>query len=86
MNLGVLKKVSTDVLKAISKSDEKEMNKLVGHWLIQCVNDYHIDVDEWYIDTMLYALAETRKYLDQAFVESQCQIIKTCKCYVTDIL
>ncbi|KAG1044164.1 hypothetical protein G6F43_011497 [Rhizopus delemar] len=77
MSLGVLKNVSTDVLKAISKSDEKEMNELVGHWLIQCVNDYHIDVDEWYIDTMLYALAETRKYLDQTFVESQCQIIKT---------
>ncbi|CAO3677113.1 unnamed protein product [Rhizopus stolonifer] len=76
MSPDVLKSVSSDILEALSKS-EKEMNKILGDWIIQWVNDYHMDTDEEYTITLLHILTETGKNLNQNLVQTLCQTIKT---------
>jgi hypothetical protein len=76
MSLDTLKKISPSLLEALSRANNKSN---LAYWFIGSLNNYHIDPDKWYIDTLMQVMRHAREQLDEDFVAIQCDTIKTGK-------
>lgn len=76
MSLDTLKRISSSLLDALSRADNKSN---LAYWFIGSLNNYHIDPDKWYIDTLMQVMRYAREELDEDFVAIQCDTIKTGK-------
>lgn len=76
MSLDTLKKISPSLLEALSRASNKSN---LAYWFIGSLNNYHIDPDKWYIDTLMQVMRHAREQLDEDFVAIQCDTIKTGK-------
>ncbi|CEG73404.1 hypothetical protein RMATCC62417_08795 [Rhizopus microsporus] len=74
MSLDTLKKISPSLLEALSRASNKSN---LAYWFIGSLNNYHIDPDKWYIDTLMQVMRHAREQLDEDFVAIQCDTIKT---------
>ena len=72
----VLKSVSPGMLEALSRNhDNKTCNAMIAYWLMNRIVEYHTK-DQWFVEPLVYVLAETRNNLDDDYVETQCGILK----------
>lgn len=78
----VLKTVCPDMIDALSKNyDQKPTNTMIAYWLINRIQEYHTTIDPWYVETMLSILAETRKNLEESYIQARCDHLKESKVY-----
>lgn len=71
----VLRTISPHLLEALEKG-----SSAIGYWFINHLVEYAIVPDAWYIQTMIRVLASTGRNLDEDYVETQCSLLKSCKC------
>ncbi|KAI9482897.1 MAG: adaptin N terminal region-domain-containing protein [Benjaminiella poitrasii] len=78
INSDILRIIGPAILEALNKNhDCKSSNTMIGYWLINRIRDYKTDTwDEWSVQTMMTALAEMRKNLEDEYVEAQCNELK----------
>lgn len=73
----VLKNISPTLIDTLSKNyDHKSSNTTIAYWLINRITEYHIEPSVWCVQTMINILAESRKNLDEDYVETQCHLLK----------
>ncbi|KAL9537890.1 hypothetical protein MBANPS3_011374 [Mucor bainieri] len=73
----VLKNIAPHLIEAMSRNyDNKQSNTTVAYWLINRIIEYHTEHDAWFVETMLNALAESRKNLDGDYMESKCSLLR----------
>lgn len=79
IDVQVLKNASPQMLEALSRNyDIKNCNTMIAYWLINRMVEQDI-VDVWFIETSIQILSETRKNLDDDYVETQCSLLKQGK-------
>lgn len=73
----VLVNASRGMMEALSRNhDNKACNTMIAYWLINRIVEYGVNPDTWFIETIIGVLAETRKNLDDDYVETQCSLLK----------
>ncbi|KAL7327978.1 hypothetical protein PS15p_206325 [Mucor circinelloides] len=73
----VLRNIAPHLIEALARNyDNKQSNTTIAYWLINRVIEYHTEHDAWFAETMLNALAESRKNLDDDYIESKCSLLK----------
>ncbi|CAO3650886.1 unnamed protein product [Mucor hiemalis] len=73
----VLMNASRGMLEALSRNyDHKDCSTMIAYWLINRIVEYGINPDTWFVETIIGVLAETRKNLDDDYVETQCSLLK----------
>ncbi|KAG2207837.1 hypothetical protein INT46_007003 [Mucor plumbeus] len=73
----VLRNVAPNLIEALSRNyDNKQSNATVAYWLINRIIEYNAKPDAWFVETILIALAESRKNLDDDYIESKCSLLK----------
>ncbi|KAL0145103.1 armadillo-type protein [Mucor lusitanicus] len=73
----VLNNIAPHLIEAISRNyDNKQSNTTIAYWLINRIIEYHTEHNAWFVETMLNALAESRKNLDSDYMESKCSLLK----------
>lgn len=76
----VLENVCPGMIEALSKNyEQKSINATIAYWLMNRIQEYHTNVDPWYIETVLSILAETRKCLEETYMQTQCDHLKEGK-------
>ncbi|GAN02987.1 conserved hypothetical protein [Mucor ambiguus] len=72
-----LKNIAPHLIEAMSRNyDNKQNNTTIAYWLINRVIEYYTEQDAWFVETMLNALAESRKNLDDNYMESKCSLLR----------
>jgi hypothetical protein len=78
----VLRNVAPNLIEALSRNyDNKQSNATVAYWLINRIIEYNAKPDAWFVETILIALAESRKNLDDDYIESKCSLLKKGKLF-----
>ncbi|CAO3612984.1 unnamed protein product [Mucor fragilis] len=73
----VLKNIAPLLIEAMSQNyDNKQSSTAIAYWLINRVIEYNTEHDAWFVETMLNALAESRKNLDDDYMDSKCTLLR----------
>jgi hypothetical protein len=73
----VLRNICPVLIDALSKNyDQKSSNTTIAYWLINRITEYHIEPSVWWVEAIMSIIAETRRNLDEDYVETQCHLLK----------
>ncbi|KAI8647912.1 adaptin N terminal region-domain-containing protein [Parasitella parasitica] len=73
----VLRNVSPKMTEAMSQNyDNKQNNTTIAYWLINRIIEYNTEPDSRFVETILLVLAESRKNLNEDYLESKCSLLK----------
>jgi hypothetical protein len=77
----VLKNVGPALIDTLSKNyDHKLSNTTIAYWLVNRITEYHTEPSVWCIESIINIIAETRKHLDEDYIEKQCRLLKESTC------
>lgn len=76
----VLRNIANNLVEALSRNyDNRQSSTTIAYWLINRIVEYNAQPDAWFVETILVALAESRKNLDADYIQSKCSLIKNGK-------
>jgi hypothetical protein len=86
VDFNILKVVTPGMMEALSRNyDLKSCNTTIGYWLMNRIVEYGKEEDAWLVQSIISILAETRRNLDDDYVETQCSLLRQGNFYIWGI-
>ncbi|CEP10222.1 hypothetical protein [Parasitella parasitica] len=73
----VLKNITPNMINTMSLNYEnKQSNTTIAYWIINRIIEYNAEPGLWFVETIIIVLAESRRNLNEDYVESKCSLLK----------